>query len=611
MDLSYDSFQKSKISQANTQVNTPPVDLSYGAYQKRATEVPPPSLFDQGVKAVVDYSRQNVAIEKPFQQTVVNAFLHPIDTAKKIFNQFATPFSAGVDEAHKSVDAMVADYEKGTGSTAGDIKNLLNTALGVGGAIFSPISAVTNIASKIPGVKPLADVVNYGFGKIGEAGGYTFEKALDLTPDTILSQETKDILKQPVKDVGSFAAQIVIGGKIMGKIGDMVSKGEVVTPEKATEVVKSAKEELATKAPEVAPTKPLSYEAFQADQAVVPDQQGALRDIYAKTGASDIPGMTMADKVFSEVATEMDLAKAGERIFVPSEIGGGTDVRAVASTFPDWVPEELRVKKLFDKVVATLDPSKVEYPPASQPRLRALYDAVLSEVDSRLGIDTSQIRNNIISKYENNKQIPTPEVIPGSTEGGKGPGVTDQKVVLPERAPGVTKAASDINQNLVKQGFDALPVEEQSKYTPQSYKEIADKIASKMTSNIEEVKAIAKGEKPLPNDLNGQILFNAVEAHAMKVGDVQLLKDLAKSPLGTKLSEAGQTLGGHGFNDNPNSAVKAIKEVSDIRQKAVERKTGKTVDKAKKAVVDEIKKEIKKKTPTKQTWAEFVDSIKC
>lgn len=179
--------------------------------------------------------------------------------------------------------------------------------------------------------------------------------------------------------------------------------------------------------------------------------------------------------------------------------------------------------------------------------------------------------------------------------------------VLPKPLVGkVTKAASDINQTLVKQGFDALPPEEQSKYTPQSYKATADTVASLMDSNIEQVKAIATGEKPVPKGVNGQILFNAVEAYATKTGDGELLSRLAASPLGKKLSEAGQTLGGHGFNDNPNSAVEAIRQVQEARQAKVG-----DLQKASQQITEQIRNEIKKAAPSKQTWASFVDSITC
>lgn len=175
----------------------------------------------------------------------------------------------------------------------------------------------------------------------------------------------------------------------------------------------------------------------------------------------------------------------------------------------------------------------------------------------------------------------------------------------------VAKAASDINQTLVKQGFDNLPAEEQAKYSPQSYKESADKVASLMDSDIEKVKSMAAGKTPVPKDVNSQILFNAIEAHATQTGDGELLQQLAKSPYATKLSEAGQTMGGHGYNDNPFSPVKAISDV----QKTREANIGTTVAKAKKEIISReeprLKSEISKSSPKKEDWNSFLESITC
>lgn len=184
--------------------------------------------------------------------------------------------------------------------------------------------------------------------------------------------------------------------------------------------------------------------------------------------------------------------------------------------------------------------------------------------------------------------------------------ITSVETILPPREFGVTKTASDINQNLVKEGFDALPAEEQAKYTPQSYKEVAQTVAKKMDVNIEEVKSMAKGDIPISSDIkNPEILFNAVEAYAMKNADTQLLVDLAKSPV-SQTSRAGQILGGHGFNDNPNSVVKVIQEVNTSREKATIKNKPK---------IQVIKEEKANLTPIEkvkgQTWSEFIDSIIC
>lgn len=187
---------------------------------------------------------------------------------------------------------------------------------------------------------------------------------------------------------------------------------------------------------------------------------------------------------------------------------------------------------------------------------------------------------------------------------------TNTSIAPKQTGKTITKAASDINQTLVKQGFDALPEAEQAKYTAQSYKDAAQQTASLMDKDIEKAKAMATGKEPVAKGLNAQILFNAIEAHATQEGDGELLQQLAKSPHATRLSEAGQTLGGHGYNDNPNSVVKAIKDVQTARETNAAGK-GNDIAKVKKETVKQGTEEIKKAAPTKSDWAAFVTSIEC
>ena len=182
------------------------------------------------------------------------------------------------------------------------------------------------------------------------------------------------------------------------------------------------------------------------------------------------------------------------------------------------------------------------------------------------------------------------------------------KPATPSQKTGrVTKVARDLNEKLVKQGYDELPPEVQSKYTPESYKEIAKTVVNDMSNNLDDTIKMAKGELPLNKKLHGhgQVLFNAVAKHAEKTGDYELMRDLAKSPLGKERSLAAQRLGESGFNANPDSAVSIMESINSTREKAVSRR----VD-VKKAT-DELRKVIKEKVLTKEEVHKFIDSITC
>jgi hypothetical protein len=185
------------------------------------------------------------------------------------------------------------------------------------------------------------------------------------------------------------------------------------------------------------------------------------------------------------------------------------------------------------------------------------------------------------------------------------PAATIDRPVLPDGTR-VTKAANDINENLVKQGLSELPKDQMAKYTTGSYKDSATQADILAKTDRNALNQMATTGKNIPEGVHPQILFNAVEALATKEGDTPLLQELAKSPLATQLSEAGGTMGSHGFNDNPNSAVKAIRALQDARE-SVLKKRGGTIQKD---AVARIKDSIRK-TNTPKTWSDFVASLEC
>ena len=115
-----------------------------------------------------------------------------------------------------------------------------------------------------------------------------------------------------------------------------------------------------------------------------------------------------------EVMSELDIAEAGQRLF--NEDGEFTG--AISSTFPDWIPEDLRIKKLFDSVMKGLeDPTNIDFPPNSQPRKQALFEEILSEIDYRAGTDSSGIIERI--KNVQKEEIEAKEALDRSTERSK------------------------------------------------------------------------------------------------------------------------------------------------------------------------------------------------
>lgn len=91
------------------------------------------------------------------------------------------------------------------------------------------------------------------------------------------------------------------------------------------------------------------------------------------------------DEAFGEISMEMQMSEAGERIMY----GEGNDRGFLAkeSTFPQWIPEHLRLKTIFNKVNEYLIDGKIP----EKGRAKELYDVIAKEASARSGIDALSV----------------------------------------------------------------------------------------------------------------------------------------------------------------------------------------------------------------------------
>ena len=130
----------------------------------------------------------------------------------------------------------------------------------------------------------------------------------------------------------------------------------------------------------------------------IPTLEKEISSIYKKSGK--------AEEMFDQVLAELEVAEAGKRF--STEEGDWTGIK---STFPKWIPEHLRSRDLFNKVMGGLsDPNNIKYPEANKTKQRELYNFILDEIDSRLEVDTKDIRNNILKQYEQKPKRKTKKV---------------------------------------------------------------------------------------------------------------------------------------------------------------------------------------------------------
>lgn len=127
----------------------------------------------------------------------------------------------------------------------------------------------------------------------------------------------------------------------------------------------------------------------------------------------------VVNQAWSEVIALLDVAEAGGLIWGEDGVTGG-----YKSTFPKFVPEELRSRDLFDSVLAELNPDSLTFPPNSQPKKQALYEEILYQVDSIAGTDSDPIINQLKEAYnakktQKTKQEKTAKAPSRSTTGSK------------------------------------------------------------------------------------------------------------------------------------------------------------------------------------------------
>lgn len=163
-------------------------------------------------------------------------------------------------------------------------------------------------------------------------------------------------------------------------------------------------------------------------------------------------------------------------------------------------------------------------------------------------------------------------------------------------------------ENKLTKGFGDLP-----EYKVLNMEDQAKKATELLNSDYEQALRIAMGEEKAPPEITPEALFVAVENKAIAEGDVATLRDLAtKSKLSTEATTMGQRIRTLAERDSE-SPIGAIKDVMAEREaRAKKRLKGKeTIENKVEEVTSEIKKEMKKVKHTKQSWADFIDQIKC
>lgn len=154
--------------------------------------------------------------------------------------------------------------------------------------------------------------------------------------------------------------------------------------------------------------------------------------------------------------------------------------------------------------------------------------------------------------------------------------------------------------NDLKSAFGDLPL-----YRRVNMKLQARKAMDFVEKNLDDAKAVAMGTKAAPNGIIPEHVFIALENKALVEGDADLAMELA----GSRLSQAGTTMGQRirsWAERNNASPVKFIQDVQQARESAHP-----DLENAKANVVDEIRAEVRRAASKPDAWQNFLKGLEC
>jgi hypothetical protein len=278
-------------------------------------------------------------------------------------------------------------------------------------------------------------------------------------------------------------------------------------------------------------------------------------------------------EALGRIFTELDVAEAGQRVFLENG-----EVMGIKSTFPDWVPEHLRSKKLFDSVLkGIVSIEDLKYPGGNRTAQRALYDEILDRVDRAVGVDTSKARNAILDAYAKPKATkettnktarPTSESTPRSEK------PVEQKVTPRESQEPVGQGRAKpsrfqerIQETLLEDDPARYALDqEKGTYNVLNLEEDAQRAVDYLESNPEESVAVSLGLIEPPRGQTRNAIAIATALKAKEEQNYTLFADVINSTSlkSTRMGQEIVTLRGK-FSDD--SAENYVKRAIDTRMK--------------------------------------------
>lgn len=569
----------------------------YGATVIPATPTTPDSYQAIADKYGATYTPLQPLEVKPYSFT--EAITHPFEAIKSAgnaaINTIQQTFSALGENLSKTFSSQP---ETAAERTANIVKSIGSVAT----TLLTPINAAFSAAEQLPVLKEAADIISIPFQVTGKIGTFASDKFVDVLP---ISQESKDILRPAFEELGSLTGQILLGGKVMHMIsnGLKIDKASVESVKNDVKVIADkAKTELTdttvqpTKAPEIGQIspkialKPLAQEAtklrpqdFKSAEEFVkaqkPIYRGGKEFVYdPKLDTGNTPFTT-------EKSIAQDFAKKSGGVVNERYIGPQSKVLDASKIdMADFVKEGYK-NLTHDNIIeyADLKGYDVVDFTANKKGIGAMQEMQVINPDKLL------TKSQLTKIWEKANQVTKGEV---PTAEGLAPSGIAKSIEQKAVDTGVTK------------GFETL-----ASYEPITWKEQFKQAADTLNSDFNGTREIIRGEKSLPEKLNGVFLLAKMEEYIKNNPDAnkngELSFELANSPLVAETSKAAQTLGATAIRE-PDSATFKYQELKKYR----EQKVGEEIIKKKSEIVKKSKTS-DFLTKEEKNWNKFLDEIVC
>lgn len=413
--------------------------------------------------------------------------------------------------------------------------------------------------------------------------------------------------------------------KVKGAIGKSNSKPVVINTIRAGEVAQTPKIAGLLPAGEYTPAEIQSAVIGSALENTPAGKALIKTSIEAQNRGQNIsivpPEIRNANKALNQANTKkiVDQTVAGEReqyrLDSPQSIAKYANVEALGTTNPEdtvkvfrWTKEGGAIEpgQYVGLIEEALDKYKLRNPDPS-------FKVVTSEVPLKDLVGGGGLRVEAIYAPKN-AIAPAPISAPATAQVPTEVKPKIEQEPKPRFVPtiGVPKLAQGVRRNAIKNkltyGFDKT-FQNLPEYDRVNVKDQRIKATELILNDPEKAFRIAMGKENPPGDILPESVFVAMEKYAIETRDVNLMRELAtRSELTSTATGMGQRIRMLAERDT-DSPVKAIRDVQDARQKAIEKKSKGTVKEATQKVVKQIKEKIKK--PDKNDWNSFIDSIQC